>query len=192
MIVPNLASRPFLNVRPVWIVTAASVAIALLFAALNIFSYVSANRTLASQLAEYGRLEAQRDTLRREVRAQVTSLDKVPWKSLADRVNATNLVLREGSFSWLDLLDDIERVMPYEVRLTRIAPSLGPDGVSLNLAVVCRTREAMLQFLENLVKDPSFANPIPVREELPEGSQTAAYDLTLKVDYRPPAPEVAP
>jgi type IV pilus assembly protein PilN len=190
MIVPNLASRPFLNTRPVWLVTAVSILVALLFVVLNVFSYVTANRTLATQLSEYGRLEARRDALRREVKAEVATLDKVPWTSLANRVKATNLVLQEGSFSWPALLDDVERVMPYEVRLTRIAPTLGPEGVSLSLAVVCRSREAMLEFLENLIKDPSFANPIPVREELPEGSRTAAYDLTLKVDYRPP--EVKP
>lgn len=190
MIVPNLASRPLLNTRPVWLVTVSSVLVALLFVVLNVFSYVSSNRTLASQLAEYQQLAVSRTALRSEVQAQLASLGKVPWRSLADRVNATNLVLQEGSFSWLALLDDIERVMPYEVRLTRIAPNPGPSTVTLNLAVVCRTREAMLQFLDNLIKDPSFANPIPVREEAPEKSATAAYDLTLKVDYKPP--EVSP
>jgi len=185
MIAPNLATRPFLNTRPVWLVTGAAGVLALLFFILNVSFYFSSNRTLAPQLERARELRAQRDTLSGEAQTVLRDLEKVPWKSLSGRVQATNLVLREWSFSWLRLLDDIERVMPRDVRIVRIAPVVSVDGVTLNLMAVARTRDDILEFLDNLIVDPSFSNPIPLREGLPEESATAGYEITMRVNYHP-------
>lgn len=185
MIGPNLASRPFLNTRPVWLVAVAAGVLVVLFVILNFSFFFLSGRELAPQLTYARELEAKRDQLSSEVRGLVVELDKVPWKSLSSRVRATNVVLREWSFSWLGLLDDIERVMPREVRVVRIAPSVGDDGVTLNLEAIARSREATLEFLENLIADPHFSAPIPIRERFPEESEFAGYDLTMRVTYHP-------
>lgn len=185
MIGPNLASRPFLNTRPVWLVTAAAGILTVVFVFLNVSFFVMSGRELAPQLAYVDELEDKRNQLASQVRDVTVELDKVPWKSLATRVRATNVVLREWSFSWLGLLDDIERVMPREVRIIRITPSVAADGVLLSLEAVARSRESTLQFLENLIADASFSEPVPIRERLPEQSDVAGYDLTLRVTYHP-------
>jgi hypothetical protein len=185
LIAPNLASRPFLNTRPVWLVTGAAGLLTAVLLVLNVALFVRTNRTLAPQLDHLGQLEAEHQKLTREVELLLTELEKVPWKSLASRVNGTNVVLREWGFSWLDLLEDIEGVMPREVRVVRIGPSVGPDEVKLNLMVVARSRDAMIDLLNNLITDPNFSHPIPIHEGLPEESATAGYDLTLRVNYHP-------
>ena len=185
MIAPNLAARPFLNTRPVWLVTAAAAALAVIFLVLNVTFYFSSNRTLAPQIERVRELRSERDELAAEARAVLSDLEKVPWRSLSGRVQATNLVLREWNFSWLRLLDDIERVMPRDVRIIRIAPVVTADGFTLNLMAVARTREDILELLENLIADPSFAEPIPIREGMPEESRTAGYELTMRVTYHP-------
>ena len=114
------------------------------------------------------------------------TLDGVPWKSLESRVSATNLILREHSFSWLRLLDDVARVMPYDVRVIKIGPEVGPRTVTLSLVVVAHTRDDMLEFLENLVNDPSFSQPTPRQEQGPEDADFPGYVLALSVRYTPP------
>jgi Tfp pilus assembly protein PilN len=185
MILPNLAARPFLNTRPVLLVTGAAGLLAVLFLILNVSFYFSSNRTLAPQLERARELRAQRDALTTQVRGVLADLEKVPWRSLSSRVQATNLVLREWSFSWLRLLDDIERVMPRDVRIVRIAPVVSSEGVALNLMAIARSRDDILELLENLIADGSFSEPIPVREALPEKSSIAGYELTLRVNYHP-------
>ena len=185
MIAPNLAARPFLNTRPVWLVTAVAVALAVLFIVLNVSFYFSSNRTLAPQLERARELRLQRDALVDDAQAVLRDLEKVPWRSLSGRVQATNLVLREWDFSWLQLLDDIERVMPRDVRIVRIAPAVTADGFTLNLMAIARTRDDVLELLQNLIVDPSFSEPIPIREGLPEESRTAGYELTMRVTYHP-------
>jgi len=186
MIAPNLASRPFLNTRPVWMVTVVAGVAAVILVAINVGFYVSSNRTLQPQIEYRSRLLAEERALTANLSGQVAELEAVPWGSLAARVDATNVILREHAFSWLTLLDDVERVMPYDVRILRVAPSVGPSEVELNLVLVARTRDAMLEFLENLLVDPSFSQPTPRREETPEESDAPGYTLSLTVRYLPP------
>jgi hypothetical protein len=155
------------------------------FVVLNITSYLSSNRELAPQLDRLSRLRSEYESVSAEVRGLVAEFEKVPWRSLQSRVAATNVVLREWGFSWLALLDDIEEVIPREVRLIRIGPSVGPAEVTLSLRVVARSRDALIEFLDNLITDPRFSRPIPLREGLPEESAVAGYDLSLRVTYHP-------
>ena len=183
MITPNLASRPFLNTRPVWVMTIAAGFVALVLIVLNVRFFLVTNSTLGDELVTRDALETKYEELDAEARKEIALLSRVPWRSLRSRVDATNLALREHAFSWLRMLDDIERVMPYEVRLVRIGPTMGPDGVMLSLDVVTRNRDAMLDFIDNLIEDPRFDEPALGNEETPEESDTGTYILKMRVLY---------
>jgi Tfp pilus assembly protein PilN len=182
---PNLATRPFLNTRPVWLVTVVAGALTVILLALNLRLFLVANRALVDETATRDVLLERHLSLETVVRKDVEALERVPWRSLTRRVDATNLILREHSFSWLGMLDDIERVMPYDVRLTKIAPSVGADGALLSLALIAHNRDAMLELLDNLVADPRFSDPTPSTESTPEESTTATYVMNLRVNYHP-------
>jgi Tfp pilus assembly protein PilN len=188
VIAPNLATRPFLNTRPVRVVAAVAGALTLILLALNLRLFLVANRALGDESVTQDALLERHLSLEAAVRNDIEALKRVPWRSLTRRVDATNLILREHSFSWLGMLDDIERVMPYDVRLTRIAPSVSDEGAVLSLALIAHNRDAMLELLDNLVADPRFSNPIPSGEETPEANTTAGYVMNLRVNYQP-APE---
>ena len=181
MITPSLASRPFLNTRPVWVMTIAARVLALIMIALNLRFYLITNRAVEDEIATRDALEERYNELGLRPRQEIAILNRVPWRSLEARVNATNLVLQEHAFSWLRLLDDIEHVMPYDVRLTRITPSVSPEGVMLAFEVVARNRDAMLDFIDNLVEDPRFDDPTLASERTPEDSGTGTYVLTMRV-----------
>jgi Tfp pilus assembly protein PilN len=185
MITPSLASRPFLNTRPVWVMTIAAGVIALILIALNLRFFLATNRAVEDEIATRDALEERYGELNSEARQEIAMLDRVPWRTLEARVNATNLVLQEHAFSWLQMLDDIEHVMPYDVRLTRITPSVSPEGVMLAFEVVARNRDAMLNFIDNLVEDPRFDDPVLASEKTPEDSNTGTYVLNMRVQYLP-------
>ena len=185
MITPNLATRPFLNTRPVWLVAAAAGLLALILIGFNLRLYLVANQHLDDETTMRDELEIRYSALATEVKTNVNVLERVPWKSLEGRVDATNLILREHSFSWIEMLDDIERVMPYDLRLTRITPSVGSDVVTLSLVAIARNRDVMLEFLDNMIADPRFENPTPSSEKTPEETELATYVLTVRVTYHP-------
>jgi Tfp pilus assembly protein PilN len=185
VITPNLATRPFLNTRPVWLVAAAAGVAAVIMLGLDLRLLLVANRALDNEAGRRDALVERHRVLKGEVQKDIEALERVPWRSLTRRVNATNVILREHAFSWLGLLDDIERVIPYDVRLTRVAPSVGTDEVTLSMALIAHNREAMLQLLDNLVADPRFSEPTPSTESTPEESTAAGYLMNLRVIYHP-------
>ena len=184
MIIPNLASRPFLNTRPVWVVAAAAGLVALILIGFNLRFYLVSNRTMGSRLERRDELRAQHAVLEEEVRSDVAALAKVPWRSLRSRVEATNLILNEHAFSWVQMLDDIGRVLPWDVRMTKISPKVEPGNATLSIEVLAQTRPSLLEFLDNLVDDPSFSEPTPASETTPEESGLG-YLMTLRVSYHP-------
>ena len=185
MITPNLATRPFLNTRPVWLVAAAAGLLALILIGFNLRLYLVANRHLDDETTMRDGLELRYSALATEVKANVDVLERVPWRSLKGRVDAINLILHEHSFSWIEMLDDIERVMPYDLRLTRITPSVGSAEVTLSLVVIARNRDVMLEFLDNMIADPRIENPTPSSEKTPEETELTMYLLTMRVTYHP-------
>ncbi len=187
MTMPNLASRPFLNTRPVWFLTVVAGVAAVALAAVNLQLWLQTDRALSSTVERRDQLVAERRALESSLRTDSAALDRIPWKSLERRVNGLNLVLREHAFSWVDLLDDIERVVPREVRITHIEPSIEKGGVSLTFEGVARSREDWLELLSNLVADPEFEEPRPRAETSPEGAASAGYEFALAVRYLPEA-----
>jgi Tfp pilus assembly protein PilN len=185
LITPNLATRPFLNTRQVWLVAGAAGFLAIILTILNARFYLATTTDLGTELTRRDELEEQYQVLETEVRADMAALQKVPWRTLSGRVGATNLILRQHSFLWLKMLDDIEGVMPWDVRLTQIAPSVDPEGAALTLQVVAQSRPALLTFLDNLLADPRFAEPTPHTEKTPEEKEAIGYVMSLRVIYLP-------
>lgn len=186
MIAPNLATRPFINTRPVWLLVAVTGVVALALLAANIHLYLASNDATDALVTRESGLAATQRTVETELRQDVTRLDRVPWKQIAARTDGINVVLRERGFSWSEMLNDLERVLPYDVRLVQIAPSVTKDGISLGLQGIARTRDAMLELLDALITDPSFADPLPSTERGPEDSSVPGYTFQLKVTYLPP------
>jgi Tfp pilus assembly protein PilN len=184
MMIPNLASRPHLNSRPVWLVTAIAGFFAILFSIVNLVVWAKSNRTLEEQIRLKIELEAESNRLTEQVSTQAESLGRVPWRSLSARITGVNSIIREHEFSWIGLLDDIERVLPYDVRLTKISPKVEIESVNLSLTAIGRTRDALLELLDNLIADPSFSDPTPGSEMTPEESGYG-YVLTLTVVHHP-------
>jgi len=185
MILPNLASRPQLNTRPVWILTAAALALALINGSLVLNHHLQSTHDLAEQIAEKENLEDHRAELVAELKEHLDALKTVPWKALGRRISAVNGILGEHRFSWIQLLDDLGETLPWQVRLVQITPAIEDGEISLRLQAVSRDREGFLDFLDALLSDPHFDNPIPSRETWPESGKSVEYVFTLEVDYDP-------
>ncbi len=183
MIVANLASKPRLNTRPVWVVTGAALLIGLVLTAVNIRLFLTSNQTLGEQIVQRDMLQIQRDALAEEFSVHAGVLEGVPWKNLGARIDLVNEVLEEHRFSWSEMLDDLAVVLPWQVRVVSVSPSLGEDGVSLSLEAVSKDRVGFLDVLDRMVSDPNFDDPRPSRETWPEGGQSSEYLFTMRVMY---------
>ncbi|MEL7060483.1 MAG: hypothetical protein AAGN46_10695 [Acidobacteriota bacterium] len=120
----NLARRPFVNRRPVRRVAVVLWAVAILLVSAAVWLFGEYWRNSASQRARLGELydqvEAERDRLEAS-RASLRSLE------LADRNSQAaflNLLIRKRTFPWSRLFDHLEEVLPIDVYVKTVRPSV--------------------------------------------------------------------
>lgn len=178
----NLASRPFRDERPfIMVVVIASLLIAFL-TLMNFDSWYRYRNETRETRAKIASLEKQADDERARTDALNQKLRAVDVKRLARQTQFANSILAERAFSWSELLDHLERVLPDYVRVESIAPSFLPNGM-VNLGLQCTARDAdgLVKTLNQINRDPHFVNPFPHGEDhTPEG-----YRFTLVVEYKP-------
>lgn len=178
----NLASRPFRDYRPVY---AAVVVMALLTAFLalnNVDTFLRYRTETKTTRANIAKLEEQITDEQRRAETLTQRLRGVDLKLLASQTEFANAQLAERAFSWSELLDRLERVLPSDVRLQSVTPAFGKDGlVHLSMTCVTKTGEGLTATINRFNGDGHFANAFPTTETQIMGE----YHFTLGVDYRP-------
>ncbi len=183
----NLAGRPYRDYRPVYAVV---VAVSLLIAFLmlnNVDTYLRYVHDTSTTRDEITMIEGKiRDEHQRAETAekQIGGIDLV---SLSKESRFVNTQLAQRGFSWSELLDRLEAVLPDNVRITSISPQFGENGfVHLSLACEGKSAGTLINTINRFQRDSRFANPFPTTQtETPAG-----FRFGLGVDYRPSVPRV--
>jgi hypothetical protein len=179
----NLASRPYRDYKPVYaVVVATSLLIAFLM--LNnietYYRYVNDTQTTRAKIAQR---DAESEAEHRRAAAAEAQIRGVDLVSLDSETKFINARLAERAFSWSELLDRLERILPADVRIKSITPSFQKNGlVHLEMACDSRTADGMLQTLNHLVASSYFSNPFPHNESVLTDNTFA---FTIGVDYKP-------
>lgn len=165
----NLASRPYRDTR---VFTFAIVALSILTLVLmvnNIWTaidYLSGTEDVRSEIAT---LEGEIAKVRKEIEASRTRIEGIDRRDMNRRISYVNSQIAERAFSWSALLDDLERVLPDDVRITELNPSIQPGGVvTLRLSLEAKEQEGIIEFLDRMLADPSFERAFPLSESLQE------------------------
>lgn len=178
----NLAARPYRDYRPVYAVV---VVVSLLIAFLmlnNIDTYYRYVRDTKNTRNEIAAIEGQIRQEKNRTEAAMHQISTIDLTSLSKQSKFVNAQLAERAFSWSELLDRLEGVLPNTVRVTNIAPQFLDSGlVHLNLSCEGKSADSMLSTITRFQRDPQFANPFPnVQNETPAG-----YQFGIGVDYKP-------
>ena len=179
----NLASQPFRRDRAM---LAASIAVCLLLAATLgvLMMLISADR---AQMADV-RLDI--DRLNRQIRlqnAEQAKLDAVLTKPenaevLEQSVFLNTLLYRKG-ISWTRIFSDLEKVVPYNVKITNIRPSVDAQNrVTLNMTVATETSAAYVQLLIALENSPVFGD-VTEGSRIPPNQSDPLWRSQVTVSY---------
>ena len=178
----NLASRPYRDERPfIAVVVVGSLLIA--FLTLTNFDtwYEYRNETQDTR-AKIATLEKQAADERARTNTLNQRIRAVDVKLLAKQTQFANTQLAQRAFSWSELLDQLERILPDYVRIVSITPSFEDNGlVKLSLQCVARDSTGLVSTLTRFNANPRFSGAFPLNEDhTPEG-----YRFTITVSYRP-------
>lgn len=178
----NLAANPYRDYRPVYAVV---VVVSLLIAFLMLqnidtyYRYVSETKSTRAKIAQLESEAAKEQRVAQSIDERMRTLDVT---SLARQTRFINAQIAERAFSWSELLDRLERVMPGDVRITSIQPSFLANGlVHLELMCDAKTAEGLVATLNQFNSAPQFSGPFPHGEV----KTPAGYQFGLGVDYKP-------
>jgi Tfp pilus assembly protein PilN len=183
---PNLARRPFLDSRPVWVAGGVLAVIALVLTGVNLLEFVAAQGAERALEAEEQALRSRYAELAAAVQAADRRLAAVGWRRLEADAQTMQEVVARRRVAWSRLLVDLERVVPWDVRLVSVVPVIDDKGVVLvTLTGVATGRDAWLKLLGRCFADGNFSEPVPGSEEAPSAGNTLGYRFQLRVRYWP-------
>lgn len=179
----NLASQPFRRVRAM-LMASAAVSLLLLATLGALVSLILTdrsqeagvrqniarlNRRIVQEQAEQGRLAAE--------------LAKPENAEVLERSVFINTLLYRKGISWTRIFSDLEKVLPYNVKLVNIRPTLNARGqVALDMTVASETPDPEVQLLVALENSPLFGDVLQPQTQPPTQSDPM-YRCRLTVNY---------
>jgi Tfp pilus assembly protein PilN len=179
----NLASQPFRRDRAVLV---ASSALGILLIVLLVF-LLSLNSLESGQVAEtrkeIARLEAQIHAISGQQARQDAILRKPENAEVLERSLFLNALLYRKGISWTRIFADLEKVVPPNVRIMSIRPSVsGQNQVLLDMNVGSDTPVAVIELLKNLEGSPRFGQ-VYSHSLLPPTQTDKVYRCRVSVNY---------
>lgn len=169
----NLATRPFVELRPLFlrlrIVMALLVVVAI---ALGLWAHAMQHR-LNIATGQMDSLRNQTDAAQQERIHNEQRMRQGPNAAVLDRAHFLNRLFLEKSFSWTAVMMDLENVLPTGVQVTSIEPQVSASGdVTIRLRV-SGERDRAVQLVRNLEHSRHFLQP-RLSSEAAQAKETVA------------------
>jgi type IV pilus assembly protein PilN len=169
----NLASRPFVELRPMFarlrIVMAVLTVLAI---GLTIGLRIMSKRVNAAE-AQMRELKTQTSVVVNERQANEARMRQPVNQAVLERSHFLNDLFQRKSFSWTAVMMDLENVLPSGVQVTSIEPVITPDGdVNIRLRV-SGERDREVDLIRNLERSQRFVSPRLMNESAQSQDQSS-------------------
>ncbi len=173
----NLASRPFRNNTLPWAGLAVLTVALLVFTWWNATSWLSVEERVQARRSMLEDVRSRHDRCDLRERKADAALKKSDVGYLRVQAERANSVIARKALSWTRLFNILEKVQPYEVRMTRISPIYGvsdkiPEGaVPVSVRGFSREIRAFLEFERSLLFDPHFDRVEPEQSSVDKSGE---------------------
>jgi type IV pilus assembly protein PilN len=155
----NLATRPFVELRPLFARLRLAMGVLALLAVGLGFWLHSLNAQAKVAQAQMDALKAKTAQFQRERSANEARMRQPQNMAVLERSQFLNAVFARKSFSWTAVMMDLERVLPVGVQVTSIDPVISKEGdVNIQLRV-SGDRDRAVQLVRNLETSQRFVAP---------------------------------
>lgn len=155
----NLATRPFVELRPLFArLRIAMAAFVVLAVGLGVWAHSLSVRAQAAQ-AQMDALRNQTLEYQTERQANERRMQQPANRAVLERSRFLNGLFERKGFSWTAVMMDLERVLPAGVQVTSIEPVVTAEGeVNIRLRVSGQ-RERAVELVRNLERSQRFLQP---------------------------------
>jgi type IV pilus assembly protein PilN len=155
----NLASRPYVELRPLYqrlrVIIAVLAVLALAFWYVQRTEYVKAK----ALQAQVDAIQASVDQMQRERQQHEAEMKEPKNAAVLNQAQFLNNLFLKKAFSWTAVMIDLEHVLPAGVQVLNIDPVVAKDGhVSVRLRVL-GPHDRAVDLVRNLEKSRRFLTP---------------------------------
>ncbi len=180
----NLASQPFRRDRPALVGLSAVAVAAALLLVFQVARIVTERHQAADMLVTIDRLSAQVRTIDAEQAKLNATLRRPENAVVLERSVFLNELIDRKAISWTKIFADLEKVMPYNVRLVsvRLPEVDSRNEVLLDMFVGAKEVPPVLEFLKRLEASPQFG-PTSVINSAPPSQTDPLFRFHVSVRY---------
>jgi len=175
----NLARRPFRNNTVYYAVFGTCFAVLLAASVYNVYDYVHTGEDLSLLEADLAERTQVYMALREDVEKMKRDISGLNLKTLDSKSSFANGLILSRLFSWSTLFDRMEDLIPPDVKIRSIRPSISPTGIEIQIDGLARTAEEMYEFETNLSDSDFFFGVYPVSENTRESKTEINFDLVM-------------
>lgn len=143
----NLATRVYVDFQKINLLITLAFALILIWIAFNFYSFLS----VADEIDRFSDLKAGV-----AAKSGAKSVSEADYSKLLTNIKFANTVLIKRSYDWLNLLDNLEQVVPDSVSLRALEPS--DKGQTIKLSGSAINFASVRKFIENLESSKKFAD----------------------------------
>lgn len=190
----NLASQPYVELRPVYARLQIWTLILVLVAGALWFLYHNERGEAEEARARVTNVENRVQQMEQQRQNYQALMQQPKDAAILRQSDFLNGLFRQKAFSWTATMTDLETVLPTGVQVLSLDPIVAPDGhVTIRLRVTGE-RDRALNLVRNLEKSRHFASPRVASETLATqgnapGVQNAStgdlVNFDILADYRP-------
>lgn len=179
----NLASEPFRRDRPALVATvAAGLTLTALLATLVTLSVAESGHAAQTRQA-IGKLQTKLSQLAAD-QAQLEAVLRKPENAeVLDRSAFLNALLVRKGISWTKVFDDLEKVLPHNVRLITVRPQVNAQNqITLDMVVGAESGEPVVEMLKRLESSERFGATY-VHNRMPPSQTEPLLRYRVSVNY---------
>jgi type IV pilus assembly protein PilN len=155
----NLATRPFVELRPLFARLRLAMGLLAVLAVALGFALHSLNAKASVARAQMDALKAKTAQFQKDRMVNEARMRQPQNMAVLERSQFLNAVFAAKSFSWTAVMMDLERVLPVGVQVTSIEPVITKEGdVNIRLRV-SGDRDRAVQLVRNLETSQRFLAP---------------------------------
>lgn len=190
----NLASQKYEDVRRFLSIAWMSIGGGMLLViVLALFAWINFNDTTRSS-ARIRELKQKIAALEEQRSAAEAVVNRPENRDVNLQKNFWNAEIEKKRFSWTQILNDLQKLMPGRAYVSSVSPSLGPDNVfKVKLLIVGEKYEDALALVRRMEVSERFHNPKINAERLVKEKQPGGqpeFEIEIESAYIPTNPMV--
>ena len=180
----NLASEPFRRDRPLLVGSAALAVVLSLLLIFQVVTIISERRQAADIRVAIDRQNTRLRAMAAQQGTLNNTLRKPENAEVLERSLFLNTLIDRKAISWTKIFADLEKVMPYNVRLVSVRlPAVDSNNqVLLDMVVGAKDVQPILELLKRLEGSPQFG-PSSVQTSTPPSQTDPFFRYHVTVSY---------